>query len=449
MTNRERAEQVTHRLSQAGHEAVWAGGCVRDMLMGVEPTDYDIATDATPERIAALFPHTVPVGAAFGVVRVLWEGGCFEVATFRSDQSYTDGRHPDRVTFSNARDDVLRRDFTINAMLYDPVHDRVLDWVGGRRDIEARLIRAVGDPVQRFGEDRLRMLRAVRFAARLGFGIEPETEHAIRHLAPHVVVVSPERIREELEKILVHPSRASAMATAFRLDLVAALLPELVPMKGLPQDKACQPGGDLWDHSLSVLEHIEDPSFALALAALLHDVGKPSSMGRRPGSDDPAHPTPRRLTFHRHERIGKEMARRICRRLRLSNADTHRVVWLVHRHMYLMDAKLMRLSKLKQTFAEPGLEDLLALHEADALASGGDASAVAYCRQLLATLGQDEISPPALLTGHDLVRHGLEPGPAFRVLLDRVREAQLDKQVHTRKQALELVDRLVETMDHA
>ena len=437
MTKRQLAEHLVRRLQQAGHQALWAGGCVRDLLMHAEPADYDIATDARPAQVQQIFAHTVPVGAQFGVVRVLCEGECFEVATFRSDESYTDGRHPDRVTFCSPEADVRRRDFTINGMLYDPTCNTVWDWVGGQRDLKARLVRAIGDPDERFGEDKLRMLRAVRFAARLDFRIERATTQAIRRLAAHIVVVSPERIRDELEKILCDRSRAKAMELAWDLELIPPLLPELVPMRGLPQGKPRQPQGDLWQHNLSVLEHLGQASFPLALAALLHDVGKPSSMGREPG----------RLTFYRHERLGEEMARRICRRLRLANAQTQRVVWLVHRHMYLSDAKRMRIGKLKQIFAEPGLEELLALHEADAIASDGQAPHVAYCRHLLAQMDEHEISPPPLLTGHDLVRHGLEPGPAFKVLLQRVRQAQLDGRLRSRRNALDLVDQLIESGD--
>lgn len=431
---REFATEVVARLRDAGFRALWAGGCVRDEVLGHPPADYDVATDATPEQVMARFRRTVPVGVSFGVVRVLGprEAGEVEVATFRSDGAYVDGRRPESVTFGSPEEDASRRDFTINGMFLDPLTGDLLDFVGGRDDLNAGVIRAIGDPAARFAEDKLRLLRAVRFAARFGFRIEPQTRMALAAMAPEVRVVAAERIAQELQKILVHPGRARGLALASDLGLVAAILPELVPMKGLPQDKPARPGGDLWDHTLAVLDLLPpDPSIPLAFAALLHDVGKPPTKGLRDG----------RVTYYNHEQVGARIAERIGRDLKLANADRERIAWLVEYHQYLGEARSLREAKLKRMLAMPGIEDLLALHRADALASTGDASVVDYCEAYLREEPSGPISPPPLLSGHDLVRHGLKPGPGFKALLEQVYDAQLEGAVRSKKEALEWIDR--------
>ncbi len=440
MTAREFALSVVRRLHEAGHQALWAGGCVRDELLGLEPKDYDVATDAPPEQVKKLFRRHVLVGESFGIIRVLGPHGPngkaleVEVATFRTDLGYSDGRHPDAVAFTSAREDVLRRDFTINGMLFDPVKGEVIDYVGGREDLQARVLRAIGVPRERFTEDKLRMLRAVRFATRFGLTIEPATAAAIRAMAAQVTAVSAERIADELRKILVHPRRAAGLALMDELGLVAPVLPEVVPMQGLPQGPPQQPTGDLWGHTLRVLEWLgPEPSFPLALAALLHDVGKPRTVGR----------TPERYTFHSHEHVGARLAEVVCRRLKLSNAERERVVWLVEKHQYLADARQMRASKLKPVLADPGIGELLALHRADARASGKSVDHVEYCEFLLREWPAEELQPPPLLDGHDLARRGLRPGPLFKELLDAVREAQLDGTVRTKAEAWELVERMI------
>ena len=401
------ATEVVARLKEAGFQALWAGGCVRDLILGLEPADYDVATSATPEQVMAIFRRTVPVGVSFGVVRVLGpeEAGEVEVATFRSDGAYLDGRRPESVQFGDARHDAERRDFTINGMFLDPLEGEVVDFVGGRADLDARVVRAIGHPADRFAEDKLRLVRAVRFAARFGMEIEPGTMAALKAMAGEVRVVSAERIAQELRKMLVHPTRARAMALAMEVGLIDAILPPLVRAKGLFQGKPVQPDGDLWDHTLLVLDLLPaESSFSLAFAALLHDAGKPDTKGLRNG----------RTSFHNHEQVGRAIADRLARDLKLANHERERVAWLVEYHQYLGEATRLREAKLKRILAEPGIDELLALHRADALASTGDAGHVDYCEAYLRDQPAGPINPPPLLNGHDLARHGLKSGPQTR-----------------------------------
>jgi poly(A) polymerase len=451
------ALDVVQRLRHAGHEALWAGGCVRDQLLGLTPKDYDVATSARPEEVRRLFRRTVAVGMSFGVVEVIGPrlNDCtitIQVATFRADVSYSDGRHPDAVVFSSAREDALRRDFTINGMFYDPLGDRLIDYVGGQDDLRAGVLRAIGEPRQRFDEDKLRMARAVRMATRFGLVLDPATEAAIKEMARDITVVTAERIADELRKLLVDPRRSRGMRLFFDLGLAAVLMPELVPMRGLPQGtprpdglplpvpgkpgeiRADSPAGDLWEHVLLVLDRLGPaPSFPLAFAALLHDIGKPRTVGR----------TPDRYTFHGHEHVGRRLASEICLRLKLSNEERERVEWLVEKHQVLADAKQMRTSKLKTLLVHPGIRELLDLHRADALASGKDTAHVEYCEQLLQEWTATDLNPEPLLTGHDLLRMGLEQGPLFKRFLDAVREAQLDGTIKTRSEGMEMVKRLL------
>jgi poly(A) polymerase len=437
-TARHFAAEVVKKLRDAGFQALWAGGCVRDELLGLTPYDYDVATDARPEAVRRLFRRTIEVGASFGVVEVLGprrDGEVLkvQVATFRTEGPYSDGRHPDKVEFSTPEGDALRRDFTINGMFYDPLAGRVIDFVGGQADLQARVLRAIGDPQQRFAEDKLRLLRAVRIAARFGLTIEPATEAAIRAMADQITVVSAERITEEFRRMLTHASRVRAMNLFWDLGLVGPVLPELVPMKGLPQGPPSAPTGDLWDHVLAVLDRLQEPSFPLAFAALLHDVGKPRTVGR----------TPDRFTFYYHEHVGRRLAGEIGLRFRLSNADRERIEWLVEKHQYLCDARQMKTSKLKTILAHPGIRELLVLHRADAEAAGKSTAHVDYCEQLLSEWSEADLNPPPVLSGHDLIRRGLEPGPLFKDLLDRVRDAQLEGTIRTTKEAMELVERIL------
>jgi len=429
------ATEVVQRLQGAGHRALWAGGCVRDLELGLEPADYDVATDATPEQVQRLFRRTVPVGISFGVVRVLGPRGAgeVEVATFRSDDAYLDGRRPSAVHFGTPEVDAARRDFTINGMFLDPLTGEVIDHVGGHADLAAGVVRAIGDPAARFAEDKLRLIRAVRFAARFGFTIEPGTKAALVAMAAQVRVVAAERITQELRRMLVHPTRARAMDLAMETGLVAAVLPPLVPMKGLLQGNPVQPDGDLWDHTLLVLETLPSaPSFSLAFAALLHDVGKPETKGLQHG----------RTTFHDLEHVGRRIAEALCRELKLANAERERVAWLVRHHQDLGEPLTMRAATLKRILAMPGIEDLLALHRADALASTGDARHVDSCEDYLRTQPAGPINPPPLVTGHDLQRLGLTPGPAFAAILEQARDAQLERVISSTPEALEWLERL-------
>jgi poly(A) polymerase len=439
MTEREFAIAVVRRLREQGHQALWAGGCVRDELLGIKPHDYDVATDALPDEVRRHFRRTIAVGASFGVVEVLGprtSAGALkiQVATFRADGVYSDGRHPDAVRFSSDREDAERRDFTINGMFFDPLENRLIDYVGGREDLEARILRAIGDPTVRFEEDKLRMLRAVRIATHFLFSLEPATATAIRTMAGRITVVSAERIAEELRRLLIDPHRARGMKLLLELGLAAAILPEIVPMRGLPQGRPGAATSDLWEHVERVLDLLgPEPSFPLALAALLHDVGKPRTVGR----------TPESYTFYSHEHVGRRLAEQIGLRLKLSNVERERVEWLVEKHQFLCDARQMRTSKLKETLAHPGVLELLALHRADALASGRSADHVEYCEQLLREWTAEDLNPPPLVTGHDLARKGLEPGPLFKRLLDAVREAQLEGTVKSMHEAIELVEKLI------
>src|SRR5262249_43879664 len=345
------------------------------------------------------------------------------------------------VVFPPAEEAAARRDFTINGMFLDPLDGRVIDYVGGQADLQAKVLRAIGDPRARFREDKLRLVRAVRFAARFGFPIEPATAAAVREMAPEITVVSAERIAEELRKILVHPSRAGALRPVDELGLLRQIIPEVEnEMKGLPQGLPSAPTGDLWDHTLKVLEVLEGPrwpapaavTFPLAFAALLHDVGKKRSAARQGD----------RYTFHGHEHIGKRLAGGVSRRLKLSNAETVRIEWLVERHQYLCDAPTMRPSKLKPVLVHPGIGELLALHRADSVASGRSGDHVDFCERVLRETPPEVLNPPPLLTGDDLLALGWEQGPVFKKVLDAIREAQLEGSILTKEEAIRLAEEL-------
>lgn len=428
------AREVVHRLRDAGHLAYWAGGCVRDELLGRLPKDYDVATSATPPQVREVFGrrHTLEIGAAFGVICVLGgkESGQVEVATFRTDGGYSDGRRPDQVQFSNPQDDAQRRDFTINGLFYDPLTEQVIDFVGGRDDLSARVVRAIGDPRQRFTEDKLRMLRAVRFAAAFHFDLDPGTAAAIAAMAPQAAQVSAERIQQEMRGTLTCGHRPRAMNLLCDTGLLAVVLPELLPLRGLAHHAPGQPHDDLWSHTLRVLEQLREPTFPLALAALLHELGTSSPAGQETGQ--PAVDA----------RGGAEIARAVCQRWRMSRRDESHVVWLVRHHLDLRQARTMRWAKLQKMLVHPGVEDLLRLHEANAQADGSDTSHVDFCWDKL-QMSPEELAPPALLTGHDLIRHGIEPGAVFQSLLEQAYDAQLEKKLLSKREALELVDRLL------
>jgi len=413
------ADGIVERLRGAGYQALLAGGCVRDQLLGTPSTDFDVATSAPAGEVQRLFPRTVPIGVQFGVVLVLEEGVPFEVATFRSDGAYLDHRRPVEVHFADAHADALRRDFTINGLFLDPVTNQVIDYVGGRVDLRDRIIRAIGDPRARFGEDRLRLLRAVRFAARLGFTIEPGTLAAVKELATTVTEIAWERIGDEIVKILTEGAARRGVALLEETGLLAAVLPEVATMRGVAQSPDYHPEGDVLTHTLLCLAKLDARrgGEVLALATLLHDVGKPGSAELRADG---------RITFYGHCERGAEMARAICVRLRRSRETGERVAWLVKNHLRHVQAPVMRLATLKRFLAEPHIDELLELVRIDASSSSGDLTAYEFCRARQRELGTSETRPEPLLRGRDLVELGYRPGPRFREILERAFDAQLE-----------------------
>ena len=427
---RTRATRIVRRLREAGHEAYFAGGCVRDQLLGREPQDYDVATSAPPEAVRRLFPRTVPVGVQFGVVLVIEEGARFEVATFRSDDAYVDGRRPSAVHFGTAEEDAWRRDFTVNAILLDPLSDAILDYVGGRDDLRAGVLRAIGDAEARIAEDRLRMLRAVRFAARLGFTLEDATRRAIVRAAPSLGDIAAERIGDEIVKILTEGSARRGFELLHETGLLPVVLPEVAAMIGVAQPPDHHPEGDVWVHTLLLLDQLPaGAAETLALGALLHDVGKPGCTAVRDG----------RLTFWGHQASGAEMSVAICKRLRRSRATWERVEYLVRSHLRLVQAPDMRVSTLKRMLAEEGFDELLRLARLDALASNADLRFVLFCQSRRAELASEAIRPPRLLSGRDLIALGHVPGPRLGEILRALEEAQLEEQIRSRTDAVRFV----------
>ena len=443
---REFATSIVQKLRQRGFQAYLVGGCVRDLLLGREPKDYDVATDATPKQVMEIFPQTYAVGVQFGVVlvpapeadpaRISDEGSAkssaVEVATFRSDIGYSDGRHPDEVRFSKTpQEDVARRDFTINGMLLDPVSGEVLDFVGGRKDLAAGIIRTIGDPEKRFGEDKLRMLRAVRFAARFDYQIEPATFAAIRDLAQQIRVVSRERVREELTRMLTEGHARRAFLLLDESGLLGQVLPEISAMKGVEQPPEFHPEGDVFVHTLLLLDNLPQPCpMTLAWGALLHDVGKP-----------PTFRVAERIRFDGHVEVGVKMAEEICARLRFSNDETEQILALVDNHMRFGQATRMKESTLKKFIRMPRFDEHLALHRADCLASHRNLATYEFVRQKKEEIPPEKMRPEPLVTGDDLIAEGHVPGPKFREILTAVEDEQLEGRLGSRAAALEFVRR--------
>jgi len=432
--NIEDACGIIAKLADAGYTSYLVGGFVRDKVRGVPPEDYDIATAARPEDIQKLFKQTIPVGVSFGVVLVVVNGLPYEVATFRSDIGYSDGRHPDSVRFSGPKEDVLRRDFTINGMFYDPGTDCVIDYVGGKEDIEKRLIRTIGDPEERFAEDKLRLLRAPRFAAKLDYKIEPQTANAIRKHAAEITGVSAERIREEISKILIgpHPRRGIELAGDF--GLLKHILPEIETMKGVPQPAEFHPEGNVWEHTMLAFDHLPaSPEIELAMAALLHDVGKPLTFKEED-----------RIRFNGHAEIGAELTEKIMRRLRFSKNQQDLVVDLVRQHHKFMEVQNMRPSTLKRFLRTERFDLHLELHRIDCIASHGNLENYEFCRARIEEFSkqaENALHPVLLLSGDDLIEMGLKPGPEFGRILKELEDAQLEGSVVTREDAISLVRR--------
>ena len=426
------AAGIVRRLRGAGHLAYYAGGCVRDMLRGIPAKDYDIATSARPEEVQALFPRTVAVGAHFGVICVLDQGLQFEVATFRSDGAYLDGRHPREVTFSSPREDAERRDFTVNGMFYDPVAGEVIDYVGGRADLERGLLRAIGDPVSRFREDRLRMLRAVRFATVLEFEIDPATWEALQRHAPEIHDVSAERIREELVRIFLSPRRVRGLDQLDQSGLLGQILPELLPLKGCEQPPQFHPEGDVWVHTRRMLELLpEEVSVPLVFSVLLHDIGKPPTY-----SFDPAEG---RIRFNAHDKVGAGMARAVMERLRFSRDEIEATVEAVDQHMVFKDVQKMRVAKLKRFMARPGFEQEMELHRVDCQSSHAMLDNYEFLKAKQEEFANEPLIPPPLISGNDLIALGWRPGPKFKEVLDAVQTRQLEGTLTSHEEALEWV----------
>ncbi|ADW70458.1 CCA tRNA nucleotidyltransferase [Granulicella tundricola] len=438
------ARKIVQTLRSAGHQAFFAGGCVRDLLLGKTPKDFDVATSATPDQITALFPRTLQVGAHFGVILVQMdvegEPTSTEVATFRHDGAYSDGRRPDAVRFStDPREDVLRRDFTINGMLLDPFAEgsdnAILDFVGGRNDLAVKIIRTIGSPDTRFEEDKLRMLRAVRFAARLSFAIDPNTAAAITRHAAEIFQVSNERIRDELTLMLTEGNAHRAFELLYQTGLLHHILPEAERMIGVQQPPQYHPEGDVWVHTLLLLDHLfAGASPTLAWGMLLHDIGKPATFQ----PPNPAKPGDR-IRFNGHVETGVRIAESILARLRFSNDDTAQILALIQNHMRFGDILHMKQSTLKRFLRLPHFEEHLALHRADCLSSHARLELYDFAKTQYESHDPEQIRPTLLLTGRDLIAAGYRPSPQFKSMLERAEDAQLEGILHSLEDAIHLI----------
>ncbi len=431
-----KAEKIVQTLQQKGYKAFFVGGCVRDAIMGTHPHEFDIATSAKPEEIKNFFPKTIPVGESFGVILVLMNGQKYEVATFRKEKDYKDGRRPSEVLYTNdEKEDVERRDFTINGLLYDPVKKELLDYVNGLRDIKKKIIRTIGDPFKRFEEDKLRMIRAVRFSARFDFPIEEKTFDAISTLAHKITEVSMERIRDELIKIITQKNPGKGLKLLKKTGLLKYILPEVAQMEGVAQPPEFHPEGDVFEHTCLVLDKLYEItngnySSELAIGALLHDVGKP-----------PTYEEKDRIRFNGHDRIGAKMARDICKRLKFSKKQTERITQLVREHLKFKDVFHMRESTLRKFISIPYFEEHLTMHLADCLASHGMTDAYDFIKRKIKEYEEQdkEIKPKPLINGYDLIALGYKPGPLFSKILKSVEEQQLEGTIKTKEEALKYV----------
>ena len=431
---REQAREIVQQLQRAGHAAFFAGGCVRDQLLGREAKDYDIATAATPEEVQALFRRVSDLtGKSFGVIRVMVGGHAFEVATFRQDGVYRDGRRPESVRFATPEEDAQRRDFTVNGLFFDPVAEKLIDYVGGEADLRARVIRAIGTAADRFAEDQLRLLRAIRFATRLDFTIEPATWEAIRAGAPSIRSISAERIRDELNLIFTARRPERGLDLLDQSGLLRHVLPDVAALHGVEQPPQFHPEGDVFEHERLMLSHVQQPDLELALGILFHDVGKkPTAQVDADG----------RIRFNGHETVGAEMAEQIMTGLRYDNKTLGTVCELVRHHMQFKDVPKMRPSTLKRMMARPTFLQELELHRIDCLSSHGDLSHYDFLKHQLETMTPEQIDPPALINGRDLIAMGLPPGRAMGEILEKVRLAQLEGTIENREQALALARKL-------
>jgi poly(A) polymerase len=434
MTSRELANSICERLLAEGYQAFLVGGCVRDLLLGREPADFDVATDATPDKLIALFPDSVAVGAQFGVIVVLRDGLKLEVATFRCDGGYSDGRHPDNVVFARTpKEDVQRRDFTINGLLMRHDSGEVLDYIGGQADLRAGIIRAIGEPDRRFQEDKLRLLRAVRFAARFAFSIEPATFDAIQRHAVEITQVSAERVRDELTKLLTEGAARRGFELLDETGLLPVILPEIAALKGVEQPPQFHPEGDVWIHTLIMLEQLPaGVSPTLAWGVLLHDVGKPATFRSVEETGD-------RIRFDGHVDVGVRLTRDITKKLRFCNDDAEQIAALVANHMRFKDVEQMRASTLKRFVRLPRFEEHLELHRLDCASSHGRLDSYGFVTRTLGETPAEQIRPSRLLSGNDLLSMGYKPGPVFKDILHAVEDAQLEGELTTYEEAAEYV----------
>lgn len=422
------ALNIVKKLRNSGFKTYWAGGCVRDIIMGLKPHDYDIATNARPDQVIKLFHKTIPVGISFGVVKVLCGKLEFEVATFRSDGEYIDGRHPEEIHFSSEKEDAFRRDFTINGMFYDPIEEKIIDYVNGQKDIKNGVIRTINSPIERFLEDRLRLIRAVRFAARFQYDIEPHTYGAIKEMAPEINKISAERIRDELKKMLTDQHPANSIRLLEEVGLLKMILPEIADMKGVKQPEEFHPEGDVWEHTLLMLQKMNNPDFELAMGVLLHDVGKP-----------PTFTIEDRIRFNNHCEVGAEIAEKIGKRFRMANKQIDCIKELVRHHLRFIDVQKMRESTLKRFLRLPHFTDHLELHRLDCLASHGNLANWEFCKEKLSKLKPHEIRPKPLLNGHDLIKMGYQTGSIFKQILTAIEDAHLEGQLKTHEDARKFV----------
>ncbi len=430
------ATTLAKTLISAGHTAFFAGGCVRDKLLGLSPKDYDIATSATPAEVLKLFPGSNQVGAHFGVIIVKHDGHHIEIATFRTDGSYGDGRRPDSVTFSTPEEDAHRRDFTINGLFEDPETGEVIDHVNGLPDLQARVLRAIGNPTDRFQEDALRLLRAVRFATTLGFPIEPVTLAAIKGNARLLEKISPERIRDEFSKTITSPNRRRGLELLTDTGLIARFLPEVLPMIGCEQPPQWHPEGDVYTHTCIMLEMLEpDAPLALCLATLLHDIAKPptQTFDEEDG----------RIRFNGHDAMGAEMAETILSRLKYPNAIIRDAAHMVSRHMQFMNVQQMRKAKLKRFMSEPTFPQEMELHRVDCASSNGFTDNYIFLNEKAEEFANEPLIPPPLITGKDLIQRGLQPGPRFKEILEEIQTEQLENRLGTKEEAVGYLETLL------
>jgi putative nucleotidyltransferase with HDIG domain len=421
------AAAIVRKLRAAGHEAYFVGGCVRDLVLKRKPYDFDIASSATPDQVEKLFAKTIAVGKAFGVIIVRDGGESFEVATFRQDLEYKDGRRPEGVKFSTAKEDALRRDFTVNGLFYDPTTREVLDWVGGRTDARRKLIRTIGKPLERFKEDKLRMLRAIRFAANLDFKIDPATLKAIQKMRKEITAVSAERVRDELIKLFTGPHPDKGLDWLDKSGLLPILLPEIEKLKGCEQPKEFHPEGDVFKHTRLMLKQLKKPSLTLAFGSLLHDIGKPVT-----ARTDKAG----RIRFNGHDLVGARMAEKVLDRLKFSNDEKEDIKACVEWHMQFKDAPKMKPSTLKRMMQRRTFETELEQHRADCLASHGKLGIWRFLKKKIRTLSKEEIRPEPFVRGRDLIELGIPPGPHMGPLIKAAEEKQLNGEWQTRDEAL-------------